>query len=315
MVHRSFIALTFVVAGLSACSKSSNDPNTASGKADGGDVALSPTDSAADSVPDADAGALDVGIDTGPVGVVSDKCPTGWLLVWNDEFDGPAKSEIDTTKWDYDFGPKWYNAELQYYSKGSDNAWLDGNGNLVIEARKEAREGDAYTSARIKTQGKKTFTYGHFESRIKLPAGVGLWPAFWLYGDDGKDWPDCGEIDIMESKCGGEPGATHGAMHGPGYAGARGPAAGTMLPDGGVFSDDFHVFAIDWAPDSIKWYLDGRLFSVRTKADTLGGVWVFNHPFFIILNLAVGGNFPGNPTDTTVFPEQMVVDYVRVCQR
>jgi len=249
----------------------------------------------------------------GSGGVGGAQCPdAAWKLLWSDEFDGPAGAAADSAKWAYDFGPNWYNNELQYYSQGTANASLDGSGNLVIEARKENREGRQYTSARLKTEGKKTFTYGRFESRMKLPFGKGMWPAFWLLG--GNNWPATGEIDIME-QLGREPSVSHGAMHGPNYSGANGPTASYTLPGGARFSDDFHVFALEWEAEAIRWYVDGALFSTRTKADTGGNPWVFDHPFFIIINLAVGGDWPGNPDATTVFPQKMLVDYVRVCQR
>ena len=241
------------------------------------------------------------------------ECPDGWTLAWSDEFDGPAGSAVDAANWNYDYGPNWYNGELQYYSQGTDNAKLDGNGNLVIEARKENREGRQYTSARLKTEGKKTFTYGRFEGRMKLPYGQGLWPAFWLLGAEGGSWPACGEIDILEN-LGREPSIAHGTMHGPGYSGSAGPGAAYTLPGDAKFSDDFHTFAIEWETDAIRWYVDGALYSTKTPADIGSNTWVFNHPFFFILNVAVGGEWPGDPDGTTVFPQTMVVDYVRVCQ-
>jgi hypothetical protein len=250
----------------------------------------------------------------GTGGAAGAVCPDGWTLAWSDEFDGPAGSAVDAANWNYDYGPNWYNGELQYYSQGTDNARLDGNGNLVIEARQETREGRQYTSARLKTERKKTFTYGRFEGRMKLPYGQGLWPAFWLLGAEGGSWPACGEIDIMEN-LGREPSIAHGTIHGPGYSGADGPGASYTLPGDAKFSDDFHTFAIEWETDAIRWYVDGALYSTKTPADIGGNTWVFNHPFFFILNVAVGGEWPGNPDSTTVFPQTMLVDYVRVCQR
>jgi beta-glucanase (GH16 family) len=240
------------------------------------------------------------------------KCPDGWTLAWADEFEGAAGAAVDSSKWTYDYGPNWYNGELQYYSQGTANAKLDGSGNLVIEARKESREGRQYTSARLKTEGKKTFTYGRFEGRMKLPYGQGMWPAFWMLG--GNSWPNNGEIDIMEN-LGREPSIIHGTMHGPGYSGTAGPTASYTLPGNAKVSDDFHVFAIEWETNVIRWYVDGMLYSTKTPADIGGNSWVFNHGFFFILNLAVGGEWPGNPDSTTVFPQQMIIDYVRVCQR
>jgi beta-glucanase (GH16 family) len=240
------------------------------------------------------------------------KCPdTTWNLVWGDDFEGAAGTAVDGSKWAYDSGPNWYNGELQAYTTGNTNASLDGNGNLVIESRRENREGRQYTSARLKTEGKKTFTYGRFEGRMKVPYGQGIWPAFWMLG--GNSWPNSGEIDIMEN-LGREPSIAHGTIHGPGYSGADGPTASYTLPGGAAFADDFHVFAIEWEPNAIRWYVDGNHYSTKTPADINGNAWVFDHGFFFILNVAVGGDWPGDPDETTVFPQRMLIDYIRVCE-
>ena len=245
-------------------------------------------------------------------------CPSGWQLAWSDEFDGAAGATADSGKWVYETGNGsggWGNAELEYYR--SQNGVLDGNGNLVITAKQETVSGFNYTSSRLKTQGKVTLTYGHIESRIKLPYGQGVWPAFWLLGNDigANAWPGCGEIDVMEN-IGNEPTKVHGTMHGPGYSGGAGPTATYTLPGGGKFADDFHVFAIEWEQNVVRWYVDGTLYSTKTPADIgSGNTWVYDKPFFILLNFAVGGQWPGNPDSTTVFPQTMTVDYVRVCQR
>jgi beta-glucanase (GH16 family) len=258
-------------------------------------------------------GTQNSGGSAGSGGIAGAQCPdTTWKLVWGDDFEGASGSAVDGSKWAYDSGPNWYNGELQAYTTGTTNASLDGNGNLVIEARKESREGRQYTSARIKTEGKKTFTYGRFEGRMKLPYGQGMWPAFWMLG--GNSWPNNGEIDIMEN-LGREPSISHGTIHGPGYSGADGPTALYTLPNGAVFSDDFHVFAIEWEANAIRWYVDGNLFSTKTPSDIGGNNWVFDHGFFFILNLAVGGEWPGNPDETTVFPQHFVIDYVHVCEK
>jgi beta-glucanase (GH16 family) len=240
-----------------------------------------------------------------------------WRLVWSDEFAGADGTGIDRTKWTPETGGSgWGNHELEYYTDTTNNAYIQ-SGSLVIQANQESSGTRNYTSARLKTQDKFTQKYGRFEARIKLPQGQGIWPAFWMLGDNinqpGFAWPNCGEIDIMEN-IGKEPSIVHGTIHGPGYSGGNGLGAQYTLPSG-KFADDYHVFAIEWGPDAIRWYVDGNLYETRTPADATGKTWVFDHPFFIILNLAVGGDWPGNPDATTVFPQKMLVDYVRVYER
>jgi len=246
--------------------------------------------------------------------------PTVWTLAWSDEFDGPSGALVDATKWVAEVGGHgWGNQELEYYTDRGRNASLRGGGLLVIQAFAEryvGKDGVArdYTSARLKTQGKFEQTYGKFEARLKIPRGQGLWPAFWLLGADipTVGWPRCGEIDVMEN-IGREPSTVWGSLHGPGYSGGNALNRSYILPGGTAFADDFHVYTVEWETRAIRWYVDGTLYQTRTPSDVPAGQpWVFEHPFFIILNVAVGGSWPGSPDATTVFPQTMLVDYVRV---
>lgn len=229
-----------------------------------------------------------------------------WELVWADEFEG---SVLNTENWIVETGASgWGNHELQFYTKRPENLRLE-NGFLVIEARQEDYRGSRYTSARIKTQGLQTVQYGRVEARIKLPTGKGIWPAFWMLGEDitGAGWPRCGEIDIMENV--GDPHTVYGTIHGPGYSGGNGIGRPMVL--GEVLNEGFHTYAIEWTPDEIQWYVDDKPFH-NVRADQVPGEWVYDHPFFVLLNLAVGGDWPGTPAESTVFPQQLAVDYVRV---
>jgi beta-glucanase (GH16 family) len=255
-------------------------------------------------------------------GRVSAADPSVWSLVWQDEFDAANGSPIDSSKWTPEVGGwGWGNNELESYTNRLDNAYHSG-GSLVIKAIKEHYTGSdnitrEYTSARLITKNKFSSTYGRFEARIKLPYGQGIWPAFWMLGNDidAAGWPQCGEMDIMEN-IGREPSIIHGTIHGPGYSGGDGISSSFSLPGGRRFADDFHTFAIEWEPNVVRFYCDGILYSTRTPADLPAGrSWVFNHPFFVILNVAVGGGWPGSPDATTGFPQTMQVDYVRVYQR
>lgn len=233
-------------------------------------------------------------------------------LLWSDEFNGPANAPPNPANWTYDLGNNygWGNEELETYTQTA--AYQDGAGNLVIRGAKNPD--GSYTSARIKTQGLFNTRYGRVEARIKIPYGQGLWPALWMLGDniDSIGWPDCGEIDIMEN-IGKEPGIIHGTLHGPGYAGNSPFTAAYTLPAGAHFSDAYHVFAISWTPDSITFLVDEHAYyRASTRQLPSGTNWVFNHPFFLILNVAIGGSWPGNPDQTTTFPQTMLVDYVRV---
>jgi beta-glucanase (GH16 family) len=244
---------------------------------------------------------------------------TGWKLVWSDEFNGPNGSAVDRSKWVLETGGKaWGNEELEYYTDNHENISIH-DGKLVITALAEKYTGPDgvtrnYTSARLKTLGKFSQTYGRFEARIKIPYGQGMWPAFWMLGEniDKVGWPACGEIDIMEN-IGKEPSVVHGSIHGPGYIGAVGIEAPYTLPGKQRFADDFHIFAVEWNPESVSFYVDKDSYVRRTRADLKPGwTWVFDKPFFLILNLAVGGDWPGNPDASTTFPQTMLVDYVRV---
>jgi len=248
--------------------------------------------------------------------------PSGWNLVWSDEFDSPSGPAINSRKWSFDVGGNgWGNNELQTYTSRTANAQIRG-GRLVIRVLKETFTGPdnitrSYTSARLLTKNKFSQAYGRFEARIKIPYGQGIWPAFWMLGDniDTVRWPNCGEIDIMEN-IGKEPSIVHGTLHGPGYSGASGVSAAYTLPGSQNFSGKFHTFAVEWDPNVIRFYVDDLLYKTRTPADLPAGTsWVFDRPFFIILNVAVGGGWPGDPDATTVFPQQMLVDYVRVYKR
>ncbi|MFD8804713.1 lectin [Streptomyces sp. NPDC059597] len=239
------------------------------------------------------------------------------VTTFSDTFDGPAGSAVNSSKWTQETGDNVNNHERQYYTSGTNNAALDGQGHLVITAKKENPAGYQcwygtcqYTSARLNTSGRFNAQYGHVEARMKIPRGQGMWPAFWMLGTP-VNWPDSGEIDVMEN-VGFEPSTVHGTIHGPGYSGSGGIGAGYSLPNGQAFADAFHTFAVDWAPDSITWSVDGNVYQRRTPADLGGRTWVFNKPFFLILNLAVGGYWPGDPDGSTQFPAQLVVDSVSV---
>ncbi len=249
--------------------------------------------------------------------------PGPWVLSWSDEFDGAAGAGVDRSKWTFDIGGGgWGNEELETYTDRARNASLDGKGNLVILADRERYTGPDgkprdFTSARLKSQGLFSQAYGRFEARMKIPFGQGLWPAFWMLGADIESvgWPASGEIDIMEN-VGFEPATVHGTFHGPGYSGADGPGAAYSLPSGARFADAFHVFAVEWEPSAVRWYVDDGLYETRTPADLPAGTkWVFDHPFFLLVNVAVGGSWPRSPDATTVFPQRMLVDYVRVYSR
>jgi len=235
----------------------------------------------------------------------------GWVLDWSDEFDG---TQLDQSKWvEETGGGGWGNNELQFYTPRRENVRV-ADGRLIIEARKERYENREYTSARLKTAGLMERQYGRFEARIKIPRGQGIWPAFWMLGADiGKaGWPRGGEIDIMEN-IGKEPGIVHGTLHGPGYSGDKAFGAPSPLAQG-AYADDFHIYAVEWEPKEIRWYRDGVMYH-KARPELVKGDWVFEHPFFVLVNLAVGGYWPGYPDATSTFPQRMLVDYVRVYRR
>jgi len=237
---------------------------------------------------------------------------TSWQLLWSDEFNGPAGSQPNPTYWTYDLGTDCCgNDELETYTNAAENAHMDGMGHLDIHV--ENPNPGVYTSARIKTEGLFAAEYGRIEARIKVPFGQGMWPAFWMLGNNitTVNWPACGEIDIMEN-VGFTPAIAYGSLHGPDNYNAT---AQYQLPTGNL-SDDFHVFAVEWSPQQIAFYVDGNLYETDQQSGA-GSGWVFNvpnNPFFIILNVAVGGDWPGSPNSTTQFPQDMLVDYVRVYQ-
>lgn len=241
-----------------------------------------------------------------------------WVLIWSDEFDG---DRLDTSKWRFDIGNNngWGNNELQYYTDGK-NIKLE-KGVLIIEARREdVREGNRvfnYTSSRIKTESRFSVKYGKIEARIKVPAGKGLWPAFWMLGENFRyvGWPMCGEIDIMEF-LGHDKWTVYGSLHGPGYSGGQAITKAFRLDvtKDKPFTEEFYIFGVLWNENEIAWYVNDKIYHRVTREDIekRGKIWVFDQPFFIILNLAVGGNWPGYPDFNTPFPARMYVDYVRV---
>jgi len=247
-------------------------------------------------------------------------------IAFRDEFNRASGTPVDDSKWTAEIGGGgWGNQELQYYTGDIKNAFHNGAGSLVIKAIKEDLPLSlkcwygqcGYTSARLITKGKFDRRYGKFEARIKIPRGQGMWAAFWMLGSNIETvgWAQCGEIDVMEN-IGREPRAIHGTIHGPGYSGANGIGAPYNLNGTPVFADDFHVYAAEWTENKIKFYVDGNLYKTLTPKDLPAGkAWVYDHPFFLILNLAIGGNWGGAPDGTTAFPQEMLIDYVRVYGR
>jgi beta-glucanase (GH16 family) len=261
---------------------------------------------------------LTIGLALGALAISAGPAHGAWQLVWSDEFSRPNGSSPDSTKWGFDIGNGsggWGNNQLEYDTSRTNNARIQSS-NLVIEAHSESYSNFNYTSARMKTQGKWSWAYGRIEGRIKLPRGQGIWPAFWMLGTNipSVGWPTCGEIDIMENigKT-SELSKAYGTIHGPGYSGGSGIGGTYTLPGGAALADDYHLYAVEWTTNQIKWFVDSTQYFSATPTNLPGGTtWVFTAPQFIILNVAVGGNWPGYPDGTTVFPQQMLVDYVRV---
>lgn len=245
-------------------------------------------------------------------GYITAESYVGYGLVWQDEFDGAA---LNTSDWTHETGAGgWGNQELQYYTDRPENAYLE-NGRLIIEARKESFSGSPYTSARLITRDKQHFRFGRIDIRAILPEGQGVWPALWMLGTNisSVGWPACGEIDIMEL-VGHQPSTVHGTAHwGPQGQGYSTHIGGAYSLDGEKFSERYHVFSIVWEQDDIRWYVDENEFFRLTKAN-VNGSYPFNGEFFFIFNIAVGGQWPGYPDDSTVFPQRMFVDYIRVFQ-
>ena len=245
--------------------------------------------------------------------------PTGdWRLVWADEFDGPDGSAVDTTKLSFATGGGgWGNGEWQYYTDRTDNAYLQ-DGALVIKAQREEYRKNRYTSARLMTKDNGDWLYGRFEIRAKLPYGQGIWPAIWMLPTDWEygGLPVSGEIDIVEL-VGREPARVHGTLH----YGRPHTYTGDHydLPGEGIFADDYHTFTLEWEPGEIRWYVDGYHYQTQREWFTSSSEGSpgapFDRRFHLILNVAVGGSWPGFPDETTVFPQYLVVDYVRVYQR
>lgn len=235
--------------------------------------------------------------------------PTGWTLAWADEFNGTS---LDTSKWNIEVnGNGGGNNELQYYTARPENIRVTG-GELVIEARREAYLGKQYTSGRITTQNKASWQYGRMEARMKIPTGKGTWPAFWMLGNSISTvgWPASGEIDIMEH-VNSEP-VTHGTIH---WSNQNNAYANYGGPSGTLDFSQYHVYAVEWDASAIRWYVDGNKFHEVNIAGGINGTSEFHAPYFLLFNLAVGGNWPGSPDGSTVFPNRMQVDYVRVYRR
>ncbi len=248
---------------------------------------------------------------------MSDRVP-GWSLAWSEEFDGAAGGLADPRTWRMETGGGgWGNGELQCYTGGSENAFLDGASNLAIVVgrpepglRHDRYGGCGYTSARLISKDRVSLRYGLVRARIRVPDGRGIWPAFWMLGQDidRAGWPRCGEIDVMEI-LGHDPAVVHATVHGPGYCGSAGVTASHRAP--ASLAAAFHVYSLAWEPGRIRWYLDDQMYATVTPDNLRGRPWVFGHDFYLLINVAVGGTFPGNPDTSLTFPRTMLIDYIR----
>jgi len=250
---------------------------------------------------------------------MTDWVPPGYSPTWAEEFDGPSGASASSATWRQETGGHgWGNRELQYYTDGTANAALDGAGCLAITVRRASPalaaaryDGCRYTSARLISKNLMSSRYGLVTAKIKIPAGRGMWPAFWLLGEnfDEVGWPRCGEIDVVEN-FGTNLAEVSGTVHGPGYSGDGGITG--SVSTGGSLADDFHLYSVRWEPDRIRWFVDQTMYHCVTAADLHGHPWVFDHDFFLIINVAVGGTASVPPDDSVSFPQTMLIDYVRV---
>lgn len=263
----------------------------------------------------------DGGTSPGSGGAIQDAAPgidsaiPGYTLTWSDEFNDPDGTPPNPAYWNYDIGGSgWGNQELEYYTNSPANAQQKG-GYLVITATPDGASNYQcwygtcqYTSARLTTQGIFSQAYGRFETRAQMPFGQGLWPAIWMLGSniDTVSWPACGEIDFLET-IGSDMTNNHGSLHAPNYN----PSATYTLPGGATYDQAFHTFAVEWDPGEVRFYVDDVLYETQDQSGVGGGTWEFNQPFFFIMNVAVGGNWPGSPDSTSTFPQTLKVDWIR----
>jgi hypothetical protein len=246
-------------------------------------------------------------------GYVTPSTYPGYVLAWQDEFDGAVINESD---WTFESGNNngWGNNELEYYTDRRENSFVS-NGNLIIEARAEQAGNLSYTSARMITKNKKIFKFGRIDIRAKMPVGKGIWPALWMLGNNISQvgWPACGEIDILEM-LGHEPNKVYGTLHWGSSVATHASKGSSYVLNAGSFDQQFHVYSLVWKQDEINVLVDDQPLAKLTATDVLGSPYPFNNNFFFIFNIAVGGNWPGAPDNSTVFPQRMIVDYVRVFQ-